>query len=305
MKKFVYFFCYRRPKQFDMYNQPIEGTQFNFGDDINHDLFQKIFKGNAVFTENKKICDFIGIGSILDGFIEGKKAKLLIRYINSFIKKDPIVHTTLGTGFIKESSKLRESYRDILNPMAIRGEITKARLEKNGVDCSNSILGDWGLIIDSIYSISQPTQLKKYDVGIIPHYIDQDHSFLNNIPSSWGKVKVINIAQPTEMFINHLLQCKTVISSAMHGLIAADSFGIPNLALKLGDKIVGGSYKFNDYYSIYDQTVNFLYVDDLLKIEKLSDYIISHYAVPSTKVKETKKQILECIKKNFNVTLNS
>jgi len=36
----------------------------------------------------------------------------------------------------------------------------------------------------------------------------------------------------------------------MYGLIAADSLGIPNFRMVLSDKIIGGDYKYNDYYSI-------------------------------------------------------
>ena len=48
-----------------------------------------------------------------------------------------------------------------------------------------------------------------------------------------------------------MAQCKCIISSAMHGLIAADSLGIPNVRMILSDKITGGNYKYDDYYSAF------------------------------------------------------
>ena len=38
----------------------------------------------------------------------------------------------------------------------------------------------------------------------------------------------------------------------MHGLLAADAIGIPNAWLKLSDRLRGGDFKFQDYYSIFD-----------------------------------------------------
>ena len=48
------------------------------------------------------------------------------------------------------------------------------------------------------------------------------------------------------------LSCEAIISSALHGLIAADSFFFPNRWIKLSDNLMGGDFKFNDYYSVYD-----------------------------------------------------
>ena len=37
----------------------------------------------------------------------------------------------------------------------------------------------------------------------------------------------------------------------MYGLIVADVLYIPNVRMILSDKISGGDYKFNDYYSAF------------------------------------------------------
>jgi hypothetical protein len=42
-----------------------------------------------------------------------------------------------------------------------------------------------------------------------------------------------------------------VISSSLHGLIVADSLGIPNVWLRLSPDVLGGDYKFKDYYSVF------------------------------------------------------
>lgn len=37
----------------------------------------------------------------------------------------------------------------------------------------------------------------------------------------------------------------------MYGLIATDSFGIPNRRIIASNKLIGGDYKFDDYYSAF------------------------------------------------------
>ena len=52
--------------------------------------------------------------------------------------------------------------------------------------------------------------------------------------------------------LTQIAQCRCVLSSSLHGLIAADSFHIPNLHIVFSDRPLGDGYKFDDYYSAYD-----------------------------------------------------
>jgi pyruvyltransferase len=38
----------------------------------------------------------------------------------------------------------------------------------------------------------------------------------------------------------------------LHGLILADAYGVPNVWAKFSDRLVGGDWKFRDYYSVTD-----------------------------------------------------
>jgi pyruvyltransferase len=59
---------------------------------------------------------------------------------------------------------------------------------------------------------------------------------------------LIRITQDVETFIDEILECEFIASSSLHGLIASDSYGIPNVRLKISDQIIGGDFKFEDYY---------------------------------------------------------
>ena len=49
----------------------------------------------------------------------------------------------------------------------------------------------------------------------------------------------------------------------MHGLVLADALGIPNRRARVSDRLIGGDYKFADYYSVFDVSPEPLTVQDL------------------------------------------
>ena len=49
--------------------------------------------------------------------------------------------------------------------------------------------------------------------------------------------------------INQIKECEIIISSSLHGLILADAYEKPSLRFNYSNKLVGGDFKFEDYYS--------------------------------------------------------
>ena len=85
-------------------------------------------------------------------------------------------------------------------------------------------------------------------VGIIPHIADfhdpQVVELANRIPNSI----IVNLACPdTTKTTAMIAGCESVVSSSLHGLIAADSFGIPRLRMRISNRIEGEDHKFNDF----------------------------------------------------------
>lgn len=129
---------------------------------------------------------------------------------------------------------------------AVRGPLTRQELLQHNIDCPE-VYGDPALLFPKIYN---KTPIFKYKYGVIPHYIDFTDpvsvSTIQNL-SNQG-VKVINITSGVFHFIDELLQCANILSSSLHGLIMADAYGIPNIRIKLSNKLIGGDFKFNDYF---------------------------------------------------------
>ena len=148
-----------------------------------------------------------------------------------------------GTGCIDEyniGNKPKKVY-------SVRGPLTRNLLLNRGWDVPE-IYGDPALLFPRIYN---PKIDKKYKYGLIPHCVDffslDGLKSINRIESLG--VKIINITSGIYEFINELLECETILSSSLHGLIAADAYGISNHRVKLSSLILGGDFKYLDYYA--------------------------------------------------------
>lgn len=147
-----------------------------------------------------------------------------------------------GTGIISDGPNFKNRTK-CHSVKAVRGRLTEKILIENGIISPESvILGDPGLLMPIYYL---PNIHKKMKVGIIPHYIDSNSQYLKGINS----IMIIDVKQSPERFIDDILQCEFIVSSSLHGLILADSYGVPNKWVSFSDKITGGFFKFHDYYS--------------------------------------------------------
>lgn len=128
---------------------------------------------------------------------------------------------------------------------AVRGPLTRSELLKQDIECPE-VYGDPALLFPEIYN---PEKIIKYKYGLIPHYIDYTNEnslkIINSLASQG--VKIINITAGIFHFIDELLQCENIMSSSLHGLIASDAYNIPNIRVKLSNKLMGGDFKFTDY----------------------------------------------------------
>ncbi|NIV12550.1 MAG: polysaccharide pyruvyl transferase family protein [Aliifodinibius sp.] len=199
----------------------------NWGDQLSPVICQMLSGREVVYAKPSK-CDLVAIGSILSRVKEG----LFTRPIHVW-----------GTGFIEPVP--RHKTRHIIH--ALRGK-KSAELFIN-VDIKT--FGDPGLLCDKLLPNYKDIP-KVFELGIIPHYKDRQlrdlHDFVKNNPGT----AVIDVFSDTVPFLEKLSSSRIILSSSLHGLIAADSLKIPNAWLKLSDNIVGEDFKFHDYYSIFN-----------------------------------------------------
>ena len=146
---------------------------------------------------------------------------------------------------------------------AVRGRLTKERLIEKGIEVSNDIkLVDPGLMVSKIYDIGNVT--KKYKIGIIPHYVDEDR-----IVQLYGdKYRIISMkTSDVQNLCRQIMECEMIISSSLHGIIFSHSLGVPAYHIELSKLQEGDNFKFKDYYSCYDSNPTY-------KTFKCEDYVI-------------------------------
>lgn len=154
--------------------------------------------------------------------------------------------TIWGSGILMRESEgkiwSRNRYRR-LDVRCVRGELTKKRLEENGIDVSRVRLGDPGVLMPLIY---QPRVEKTRDFGVMVHMSklgDEEHK------AEYEKYKDNLIDILTNDFrktIDEICSCRLIISSTLHGIILAESYGIPAILLR---RFEFDDFKYRDYYS--------------------------------------------------------
>ena len=135
--------------------------------------------------------------------------------------------------------------------LAVRGPLTRKLLLSSGIECPE-IYGDPCLLLPRFY---KPQIKKKYKFGVIPHFIDNKNFWLEKIKDRDDTI-VIDICGKIEDVIDEICSCKAIASSALHGLITADAYGIPSVWIKFSNKVLGSGFKFRDYYASIHEECN-------------------------------------------------
>lgn len=190
----------------------------NFGDNFNYDLIS-YFGFNLHYTKYYHKSEVSLVGSILGAYLRDYKGYVL------------------GSGFIRDSYNRKKNNWKV---KMIRGPLSAEQCGHTDV-----FYADPGILACRVYANDTKNIKEKFALGIIPH--SKDLEYIKSI--DWpDDVKIINPRQKSLLVAKEINACKSIASSSLHGLIFADSFHIPNIHLKLGDRLQGGLHKFKDYY---------------------------------------------------------
>lgn len=207
----------------------------NWGDALSPLLIQKISGKKPLIAPTyivKKVPVFSVIGSVLElpNICNCGHGNLIV----------------WGTGFISSRGRLSVQPKEIC---AVRGPLTRELILKQGYRCPE-IYGDPALLYPQYY---KPNVKKKYKLGIIPHHLDKDHIFLNNFYND-NDILIIDIEGGIHKVVDQICSCQKIASSSLHGIIAADAYGVPSTWIKLSDNVTGGGFKFFDYFESVGRT---------------------------------------------------
>ncbi len=189
--------------------------EINFGDDLSRVIVERILGHSVRYKplESKEKL-LLSAGSILH-----------------FARDGDVIW---GSGF--RENPLSENRFSNVDVRAVRGPRTREFLLKMGIDCPE-VYGDPAVLMGFLFP-----EFKKeepiYDYIIIPN-IGEISCFVN----------YKNIVLPTlpwNEIVKKMMQSRLVISSSLHGIIVAESFGVPARLLKM--TWIEPLLKYQDYY---------------------------------------------------------
>lgn len=206
------------------WNEKWRGRTFvNFGDYISLKLVERIVEGpvRAYIKGQKNI----------------EKKLLASGSIFSFAVDNDVVW---GSGINGKLLNRKDYKFKTLDIRSVRGPLTWQFLKDHfGITCPK-IFGDPALLVPYFFPEFTKKQQPKYDYIVIVHY-SEDHLFPKD---QWDNI--VYSTDPWDEIIEKIVDSRFVISSALHGVIIAEAYGIPARLLRLTEN--EPLFKYYDYY---------------------------------------------------------
>ena len=144
-----------------------------------------------------------------------------------------------GTGMIDPMAR---DFVDKVHIGSVRGPLTATILRQDGVPH-----GDAGLLTAEALGISGDRP-KRYKYGVVPHWTHTDNGEVNALLEALPNATMIDTrSNDVHAATEALAECEIILSSSLHGLICADSLGVPNLWMDSGNLGNTSRFKFFDY----------------------------------------------------------
>lgn len=186
----------------------------NFGDDINAFLFEALCGVRVRFAADRSRPHFLGMGSILAKATQSS--------------------VVLGAGLLTPGPRPRP-----LGAVSVRGELSRRHLDLAG----DIPLGDPMVLVNLLMRPDGGD-----DTGFVPH-VSALPGLRGLVPAN---IRLIDVRRPPCEVVRQIGRCRLVFSQSLHGLIVADAFEIPNIWVAPNGHMVGGDFKFRDYFSTLD-----------------------------------------------------
>ncbi|MGZ3633351.1 MAG: polysaccharide pyruvyl transferase family protein [Parachlamydiaceae bacterium] len=212
----------------------------NFGDDLSHVIVERILDRNVE----------------LSSLAESKKTVFAVGSILHFARNDDIIW---GSGFREDPSQEKRFER--LDVRAVRGPLTRDFLLAKGVNCPE-IYGDPVILMSDLFPEFQP-QDPLYDYIIIPNVGELSFYALYK--------NVVSPLRPWKEILDKMMHSRLVISGSLHGLVLAESYGVPARLLKMtwGEPLL----KYADYYEATGRP-HFRYATSVLEALRMGGEVL-------------------------------
>lgn len=181
------------------------------------------------------ICDYLCRENGIDSSRIQEKTKHLYA-IGSILGFGCQNATVWGSGVLEPYRLYKRNIKSAkLDVRAVRGPLTREYLLKMGVTCP-AVYGDPAILMPYIY---QPASYcPKNAVSVIYHYAHR-----LDVPEGMKEISIS--ADDYKMVIDEIIASRIIISSSLHGIILAETYGVPAIYLNEQGNV---PFKFKDYY---------------------------------------------------------
>lgn len=223
---------YRDKKPIKLYYQPAGS---NFGDMLSPRLVSAIL-GRDCVPARPQSADLVAIGSLMERCV----AK---RWKRPFYGRvDPLC--VWGPGFLYPG---RTYSRTFLSCIALRGQYSRDRVRGVNRSC---VLGDPGLLTGLLFP--QASAAKGSDILVFRNIADQGEWVRAALDNEQLRAHHVSVSGDVDDILSAIANADLVISSAMHPLIIAISYGKPVIWVDPDESgIEGGRYKYYDFFSAF------------------------------------------------------
>lgn len=204
----------------------------NFGDDINP-WFLAALTGREFRWGSTRRSHLLGVGSI------AAKAS---------------AHSwAMGSGLLEPVTRAERPRCGRV--VALRGALTAEML-----GAAPSFLGDPVLLMDRL--LERPA-VRAGRIGVVPHAISV--RAWRHLLRGRDDLTLIDPRGDPLSVVKAIAACERVVSQSLHGLVVADAYGIPAVWIEPAPGMVGGRFKFDDYFTAFAEPRPCVPLADLLR----------------------------------------
>ena len=198
----------------------------NFGDLLSKDVVQFV-SGRSVVWSKPVLAHLFAVGSIGREALRGSRGRNPDR-------GQPIIW---GSGCM--SDEQQPQIKGFATVCAVRGPLTATLM-----GAPDAPFGDPGILAAEALGLKAKRTAK---IGIVPHWRMLKKLGIETFLGNTDEVVIIDPGQTPSRVAGLIASCDILISSSLHGLIVADSYGVPNVLMRPVATHESPMHKFADY----------------------------------------------------------
>ena len=205
----------------------------NFGDTLSRDVVKHLTGAEVIWRRPAK-AELFAIGSLMNFVRKGARNR-------PETAPRPIVW---GTGFIGPT---RTDFLSRVDVRLLRGPVSAAI-----ANIKHCQFGDPGLLARCIFTAKSQSA----EMGLVPHHSQVDNASIQDFIEDNPGVRLIDVRADAKTVCEQISACGVIFSSSLHGLIVADSYGVPNYWFESGNIHEYSRFKFLDYGASVGRRLN-------------------------------------------------